>query len=268
MSVSRVVFGCLVAGVFGLSAAGCRVSVQTKTRYVADQPVVKTAPWSGNAININIVGVGVAENGGVTVNVDPAATSVSASARMVAWSFQKSDADLSIADATSTFSAAVDGTGTLNVVCPHGQTHGDSDSGSSGCELVTITIPAGTATAPLTLQVLSGNGDMNLTLGSAFIKNLGTNQNGTGNTIATLPATPGGTISLVSEQAGDITATMSSGWSADQVVINADPDKIVSPSTVKLGAGAGGEGTAGAGLKSLSLTSKSFAGSSGKVTLE
>jgi hypothetical protein len=267
MTVSRVVFGCLVA-VFGLSAVGCQVTVKTKTRFVGDTAVVKTALWTGGAIKVNVAGVGAAVNGGVTVNVDPTATGVTATARMVALAFEKADADASIADATNTVNVSTDSSGVLNVVCDHGGTHGGSDSGSSGCELVTITIPAGSSTKGLDLTILSGNGDMNLQLAGAFITNLGTNQGGTGNIIATLPATLGGNISLVSEQAGDVTATMASAWSADQVVINADPDKIVNSAGAKLGAGAGGKGTAGAGLKALTLTSKEFAGSTGKVTLE
>ena len=266
MTVSRVVFGCIVA-VFGLSAAGCEVSVKTKTRFVGDTAIVKSAPWNGGAIKVDVAGVGVAVGGGVTVNVDPSATSVTANARMVALAFEKADADASIADAEKTVNVSADSSGTINVVCGHGGTHGGSDSGSSGCELVTITIPAGAATKLLDLEVLSGNGDQNLNLGNAFIKNLGTNQGGSGNIIASLPATPGGNLSLVSEQAGDITVTMASGWSADQVVINADADKIENDSGAKLGAGAGGQGTKGAGLVALTLTSKSFAGSSGKVTL-
>ena len=60
-------------------------------------------------------------------------------------------------------------------------------------------------------------------------------------------------------------------FAADEIILQADEDKIeLGPFTdIKNGAGAGGRGTAGAGLASLKITSKKFAdtGSTGKITL-
>jgi hypothetical protein len=270
MSVLRVArrsaLAFTVSGVVCLAGiAGCQVSVKTKTRYTETNVTKEdTATWNGEAININIQGVGVAVNGGVNVVVDPSATKVKATANFLATSFQKSDADLSLGEAKNTFNVATSN-GTTTVECGHGSTHGDSNGGESGCELVTITIPPGSAQQPLKLQVLGGNGTMTLTLKGAVVENVGANNKGDIN--AELPSTKGGNISLVCEQADDITATMPTDWAADQVVLNADQDKIANTTDAKVGAGAGGRGVAGTGLKALTLTSKSFAGSTGHITL-
>ena len=103
---------------------------------------------------------------------------------------------------------------------------------------------------------------------SAVVSNIGANSNG-GDTNADLPATKGANISLVSEKADDIAAKLPAEFAADEVILQADADKIaLGPFTdIKEGAGAGGRGTAGTGLASLKLTSKEFAGSTGQITL-
>src|SRR5262249_43084797 len=110
---------------------------------------------------------------------------------------------------------------------------------------------------------------MNLALSGATISNIGANSNGTGGTNAEFPATKGATISVVSSQGSDITAKMlPSTWAADEVILLADQDKIQNSTDAKIGAGAGGRGTAGTGLKLLKLTSQEFAGVTGKVALQ
>ena len=269
--VSSLVLGAVVVGIF---ATGCQASltVKTKNRFVPAADVTKadTADWAGQAIEINIAGVGIALNGGVTVISDPSATKVSATSRMLAMALaeEQDNAELSINEAESTFTVSSTAD-TVSVNCGHGGTHGSSDAGSSGCELVTITVPAGDATHPLKLtQVLSGNGTIKLQLSNAYLTNLGTNASG-GDTIADLPDTVGGSISLVAEKSDNISATFATGFSADDVILQADADKIdLGPfSDLKNGAGAGGVGTKGAGLASLKITSKDFAGSTGTITL-
>lgn len=256
-----------LALVTGILASGCStsISLQTKVRDVQDNVVQNdTADWAGGKIKIQSDGVGVSINGGVRVIADPNATRVTATARLVAMVLpdDKANGDLSIADAQATFTISHSGNDIV-VSCSHGQTHGSSNSGESGCELLTVTIPVGTAAEKLDLTVLSGNGGMNLQLGSAILSNLGTNAT-SGDTVAVLPATQGANISLVSEQGNDIDATMPSGWSADSVILQADTDKIKNSFTLT---SSGGYGTAGAGLQSLKLTSKEFAGSTGEITL-
>lgn len=265
--VSSLVLGTVVAGIVA-SLAGCQVqaSVKTKTRYTIDAGREDTAAWAGQAISIDIQGVGFAINGGVSVTADPNATKVSATAKLLALAFEKADADLSIEDVKNSFTLTSDGN-KITIVCGHGGTHGSSNSGESGCEKVDIVIPAGSADKPLDLKVLSGNGEVTLQLASATLANLGTNAKGLTN--ADLPATKGATISLVGEQGDDIAVKLPADFAADEVILQADEDKIaLGPFTdIKNGAGAGGRGTAGTGLASLKLTSKEFAGSTGQITL-
>lgn len=270
MRVSSIAVGFIAAGiVFG--ASGCRVSVETKQRFVLDSgdstQKADTQDWNGEPIDIQIQGVGISVNGGVKVIADASATKVTASARFLAMAFEKPDADASIAEVASSFVLSRDN-GTIKVVCDHGQTHGSSDSGSSGCEYVEVHVPTGGAGQLLSVNTLSGNGTLTLQLSTAVISSITGNSNG-GEIVADLPATEGGTISLVSEK-DDITANLPSNFAADEVILAADPASIdLGPFTdIKNGNGAGGRGTAGTGLKLLHLTSKEFAGSTGKITLQ
>lgn len=269
MSVSRIAFGTVLAAIVA-SAAGCQVqaSVRTKTRYVEPNIVKEdTTDWAGQPIKIQIEGVGVAVNGGISVTADPNATKVQANARFLAMAFEddKASADQSIVDAKNTFTIS-NTASEIVISCGHGGTHGSSNGGESGCELVNIVVPAGDAQKPLEITVLGGNGDMTLELQSATIKNVGANNSGDIN--ANIPATQGANVSLVAEKADDITVTMPASWAADEVILQADADKIQNAfSDAKLGAGAGGRGEPGTGLASLKLTSKEFAGSTGTITL-
>jgi hypothetical protein len=279
--VSSVVFGTVVAAIVA-SVSGCQVeaSIKTKNRFVEQNVVKDTTAWDGNSnlqIDIRSEGVGVSAGGGVKVTADPNAQKVTATARFLAMAFaeEKASADQSIVEAKSTFTvtSSVDTSTTppvtkVSVVCAHGGSHGSSNGGDSGCELLEITIPAGNEGHPLALTVAGGNGDMSLQLAAATISNVGANNNGSSDITAALPATKGGIISLVANQSGDIDATMPASWAADEVILQADADKISNAFTdAQLGSGAGGRGTAGTGLASLKLTSKEFAGSTGQITL-
>lgn len=267
--VSSLVFGIVGLGIVA-SVAGCQVqaSVKTKTRYTKTAVKEDRSDWAGQAISIEIDGVGIALNGGITVTADPNVTKVKATSRLLAQAFEeeKANADLSIQEAENTFTLTSDGSA-INIVCRHGGTHGSSNGGESGCEKVDIVIPAGDATKPLDLKVLSGNGEVILQLASATLKNLGTNAKG--DTTADLPATQGASISLVAQESDDIDVKLPPDFAADEVILQADADKItLGPFTdIKEGAGAGGRGQAGSGLASLKLTSKEFAGSTGEITL-
>ncbi|MBX3214016.1 MAG: hypothetical protein KF850_18420 [Labilithrix sp.] len=271
--VSSLVFGTVVVGIVA-SVTGCQVqaSIKTKTRFTETNVVREdAADWDGEAVEVKIEGVGISINGGVTVTADPNATKVRATARMLAMAFaeEKENADLSIAEAKNTFTVSNAG-GTISISCGHGASHGSSNAGESGCELVEVVVPTGTAGGkPLNLnRVLSGNGTLTLQLSAANLMTLGTNSNG-GDTNADLPAVQGATYSLVSEKADDIAVKLPADFSADEVILQADADKIeLGPFTdIKPGAGAGGRGNAGEGLASLKITSKDFAGSTGTITL-
>lgn len=270
MRVSSLVFGTAVATV-ALCVSACRVSVETKTRFIVDSGPdtvrTDTAAWNGEKISINVAGVGISVNGGVTVTADPNVETVTATARFLAMSFDKPDADLSIADAKQTFTLGR-ANGEIAIACGHGATHGDSNSGESGCELVEVRVPTtGPNGEKLAVKALSGNGTLTLQLSAASIASVEANSNG-GEINADLPATLGGTISLVSEK-DDIALKLPAAFAADEVVLQADADKIaLGPfADIKNGIGAGGRGAVGTGLASLKLTAKEFAGSTGQITL-
>lgn len=219
--------------------------------------------WTGGTIKIQNEGTRVSINGGVRVIADGNATRVSATARLVALVLpeEKSNGDLTLNDVQDTFRITRSGDDIV-VTCGHGKTHGSSLAADSGCELITVTIPAGNATTPLDLTVVSGSGGMSLELAGATMKKLVTSAD-VGNTNAQLPATAGGDYTLVSEEAGDLDVAMPAGWSADVVKLEADADAITSafPLTAT-----GGYGAAG-GLASLTITSREFAGSTGNIDL-
>ncbi len=240
-----------------------------KKRFVESNATAEeTDDWDGSPIDIESEGVAISVNGGVKVTADPAATKVKAVARLIAMSFddEKANADQSITDVRSTFRVSrVDGA--IAVDCRHGRTHGSSIATESGCELVEVTLPAGSAAKPLDLAVRSGSGDVTLQIAAATIKNVTANNPGT--IAAALPATQGARISLVAEHGNDVTARMPSSWAADEIVLEADADKIASSfPDATLGPGGGGRGEPGTGLASLKLASKEFAGNTGMIRLE
>lgn len=273
--VSTVVLGTVACAIVA-TVAGCQASltVKTKNRFVEPDVVQEdSADWTGangQTINIQIEGVGVSVNGGVSVTSDPSITKVKATARMLAMAFteEKSNADQSIVEAKQTFTISHTDSA-ITVSCGHGQTHGSSNGGDSGCEFIDVRVPAGNANAPLRLsKVLSGNGTVTLQLSNATLAELGVNSNG-GNITSDLPATEGGNYSLVSEKADDITVKLPADFSADNIILQADADKIdLGPfSDIQNGDGKGGRGTKGQGLASLKVTSKDFAGETGHIAL-
>ena len=256
-----------VVVVASIVASGCtnEISLSTKTRDVQDNVLKADAlPWAGGKIRVQSDGVDVSVNGGIKVSASASVTTVTATARFVALVLpeEKTNGDQSINDAIETFTITHSGEDVI-VNCNHGGAHGSSLAGDSGCELLTVTIPAGTAASKLDLSVLSGNGEVNLLLSSAILSNLSTSSK-VGDTVASLPATQGATLSLVSEQANDLDVTMPAGWSSDAVALTADANQISNAFPLT---STGGYGTPGAGLASLTITSKPFAGTTGSIKL-
>jgi len=273
---STVVFGCLVIGIVTLNAA-CTVKaeVKTKNRFVEDGVAANdtsTGDWNGEPITIQAEGVGASVNGGLDVTVSANAKKPSATARMLAMADaeDKTSADQSIVDAKATFKITNDG-GTWKIVCGHGGSHGSSDSGSSGCEKLSVVIPAGDATHPITADpVASGNGSVNIDMHDATLKQLGVN--GKGDITVRAPSTKGASVSVVAPNADDISILLPTSFSADDIELNADKDKItttVSGLTLTDTASGkkGSHGTQGEGLASVKATSQEFAGSTGAVSL-
>ena len=131
-------------------------------------------------------------------------------------------------------------------------------------EKIDVVVPAGTSSRPLDVTISSGNGQLDLDLTAATIVRIEARSHGA--TIAALPATKGGRVTVVAPQGDDITAKLPATWAADEVILEAD-DIDNAFSDVKNGSGAGGRGAAGTGLALLKLRSEEFAGTSGTITL-
>jgi hypothetical protein len=275
VAAKAVLLGGLILGIVA-GASGCTVqaSVKTKTRFTEDNVAPSSdnqTDWAGEKIVINNSSAGVLVNGNTIVNVDPSAKRVTATAKLVALANDddKASADITLADLKTTFKIEKAGD-VINVVCGHGKAAGSSNSGESGCNNITITIPAGDSTNKLALDVLSGNGPGDVSVATATLENLGVN--GKGDITVKAPTTQGANISVVAEQADDVSVLLPSNFAADEVYFVADADQIVNNAsdlvlTDAEGGKKGSRGQAGEGAKSVKLTSKPFAGSSGQVTL-
>jgi hypothetical protein len=264
--VSTLVISAVAVSCF---AIGCRASldVETKTRYVEENVTREAeADWAGEDIVIKDDAVGISVNGGLTIVADPGATKVTATSRMLAMAFSedKALADQSIAEAKDTFKISTSN-GVTTVECHHGGSHGSSDSGSSGCELLEVHVPAGSATQPLNLNGQSGNGTLKVSASGAFLGTLQVTSNG-GDVDVTADANQGSTITASSEKADDVTLHVPADFAADSITLNADAQSIDTSAFADVKSGSG-RGTAGEGAKAITLTSREFAGSTGKVIL-
>jgi len=264
---SNVVFGTAVFAL-AIASTGCSVSVsaKSKTRFVEENVTTPGADWAGEAIRVDDAAVGASVNGGLEIIAEQGRTRVEATARLLAMADDndKASADQTIVEAKQTFKIVKSGN-TITVSCGHGNAHGSSEAGLSGCERLVVRIPAGDATKALDLQAAVGNGGMTISAANATLANLGANSNG-GDIEATIPSTKGANISFVSEKADDITIRLPADFAADAITLQADADKIDTTAFGDIQSGAG-RGTAGVGAASLKATSKEFAGSTGRIVL-
>ena len=273
-----VLLGGLVFGVI-LGASGCtaqvNATVKSKTRFT--EPGVAPSSdnqtdWAGEKIVVRNESAGVLVNGNTEVVIKPGATRVTASATIVALANNDDEASakITLADLKTTFKIEKAGD-VINVVCGHGKSAGSSNSGESGCNNIRVEIPAGDSTNKLLLDVLSGNGPVNVDVSAASLENLGVN--GKGDITVRAPTTQGSSISVVAEQADDVNLLLPSDFAADEVYFVADPPENIVNNVPDLqltdaeGGKKGSRGQAGEGAKSVKLTSKPFAGSSGQVIL-
>lgn len=278
--MSRVSKGVLLVGlVTGIlvGASGCSVqaTVKTKTRFQEPNVAPSSEPteaWAGEKIVVRDEAAGVISGTALTIKVDAAATKVTASATTVAMANNDDEASakLTLADVKGTFKIVKEGD-VWNVVCGHGSAHGSSGSGESGCNNLTVTIPAGSDAQKIALEAYVGNGDVNIDIASVTLETLGVNaKNGTLTVRA--PTTKGSSISLVGEENCDVALSVPSSFSADKIELFADADKITNgvgdlQLTDTTGGKTGSRGTAGEGATSIRLTSKEFAGSTETVSL-
>jgi hypothetical protein len=192
---------------------GCNatVTIKPQTKFVGSSAVAKTATrdlTAADAIEIENA------NGDVVVNGDPTATKVSVSTKVAAFADNQADGDAAIADVTATI-AIDESTGKFLIHCSTAQsTHGSAATGTTACEGFTVTVPAGSATAPLALKATAHNGQIDATglSGSATIHS----DNGD----ATASVTPGvGSSIEVSTANGDASLALPAAFTADTVTL-------------------------------------------------
>ncbi|AKV02051.1 hypothetical protein AKJ09_08714 [Labilithrix luteola] len=223
-SSSVVFFG--VLGLVALSA--CSVSTtdnsitfKTKREYVdSSQPAKSsTSEWNGQAITINNDGVNpLVGNGGVEIYPDPSATKVTAQAIFAGRGDVEADAQESIRDALATFQVT-ESNGNITVTCKHGGDHGSSPGGQSGCKLLKVTIPAGTAAVPVKLTVGDGNGGIRFN-GAVTVSSLIVDENGSGDVSVKVNPVKGASVVVTGEDA--VSVAVPSTFSAESVILTVD----------------------------------------------
>jgi hypothetical protein len=185
-SSSFALFGTALVGLVTLS--GCRIEAHTQTAF-EDQGVparVSTKDWKGEAITIENAGINpLGGTGGVEVKVDPTATKITINATISALADddKKADAELNRADVLQTYQIVETAT-SFAIKCGHGNGHGTSGVAGSGCKILRVTIPPGTALEPHTITVGNGNGAIRVGLadggGIPYVKKLLVDNNGLG----------------------------------------------------------------------------------------
>jgi hypothetical protein len=212
-------------GVILVSASGCRIEAHTQTQFEDSTQPAKTASkdWNGEAISISNDGINpLGGTGGVEVKFDPNATRISATAIFAAHADddKKADADLSIKDALGTFT--IDESNGFTIKCGHGGAHGTSNVAGSGCKILRVTIPTGSATMAHTITVGNGNGPINFGLANAgsvpFVKSLTLDNNSlVGAVDVRLQPVAGATIVITGEDV--VHVALPSDFSASKVTL-------------------------------------------------
>jgi hypothetical protein len=213
-------------------ASGCRIEAHTQTQFEDSTQPAKTSvmDWAGQPIKITNGGVNpLSGAGGVEVTTSATATKITVSAVFAAHADddKKSDADATIKDAIASLVIEESANG-FNITCGHGNSHGTSNVAGSGCKLLRVTIPAGSATQPLDLTVGNGIGDVKVGQSGdvPFVRNLLVDDNGVGDVFVKTNTVPDATLDIRGENA--LTVTLPSDFSTKAVAFNieeSDPDK-------------------------------------------
>jgi hypothetical protein len=161
----------------------------------------------------------------VEVKVSTTATKITAEATFAAHADddKKADADASIADALKTLVISETATG-FEIKCGHGGSHGTSSAAGSGCKILRVTIPAGSAQQPLKLTVGNGNGSIRVGLANAgdvpFIDTLLVDNNGLGEVDIRARPVKGAKLTVTGER--EVRVSLPSDFSASKVTLTVD----------------------------------------------
>lgn len=208
------------------SASGCRIEAHTQTQFEDSTQPAKTSvmDWTGQPIKITNGGVNpLSGNGGVEVTMAANTTKITVTAIFAAHADddKKADADATIKDALATLVISESANG-FNIACGHGNAHGTSNVAGSGCKLLRVTIPAGSATQPLDLTVGGGNGDIKVAQSgdTPVVKNLLVDNNGVGNVFVKTDTVPDAVLDIRGENA--LTVSLPSDFSTKAVAFTVD----------------------------------------------
>jgi hypothetical protein len=234
--------------------AGCSVAVsaKTQTRYTSDIPSKSsTMDWAGQPIAIDDAALDVLVNGGLNVTGDPTATKITVTGRAVAYadSTDEASANLTIADVLATI-VITEAADSIHIACGHGQAHGTSSVGHSGCELLNITVPGGSTAKPAAITAKAGSGDVTVT---GITGSVTANSNGSGDVSATVTPTKGSVISL--SGSFGVKATLPADFAADSITLTSDTPADLDTTAFPDVMSGKGRGTAGTGASSITLTS-------------
>ncbi|MBL8612794.1 MAG: hypothetical protein JNL38_35965 [Myxococcales bacterium] len=249
-------------------ATGCSVTVKTQTHYVNKDDATATGAqdWNGEAINISHQSPDAIYNGGMKIIGDASVTKITVKGRMIAWAddTDKTSADLSIQEAIKTVKVELSGN-TWNVACGHGGSHNTSSANKSGCELLEIRVPAGSATKPHKITASSSNGDITVSgiYGSASVVS-----KGPGDLTADITPTAGAIISLQSEKADNVTLTLPSDFKAKTVTLTPAGKGTVTNDFSDVQSGGGRNASDADAAESIKVQSLEFAGADGNVALK
>lgn len=210
------------------SASACRIEAHSQTQFEDSSQPAKTSvmDWTGQPIKITNGGVNpLTGTGGVEVTASATATKITVSAVFAARADddKKADADATIKDALATLVITESANG-FDIACGHGGAHGTSNVASSGCKLLRVTIPAGSATQPLDLTVGNGNGDIRVAQSgdTPTVKNLLVDDNGSGDVAVRTSTVPGATVVVRGENA--VTLALPSDFSSNMVSLLVNED--------------------------------------------
>jgi hypothetical protein len=224
----------------GPALEGCSVTtidggviLKTQNKYQGTAVTAHEAnAFAGQAIHIGN------QNGNMVVNGDPNATSISVSAKPFAFADNQTDGSAAITDVQATIKIDESQAGVVTITCGQASAqHGSAGTGTTGCDDFTVTVPAGTAAAPLVLVAIASNGSLGATglvLSDASPGSL-TSDNGdvtvsvsgsavinaqNGTLSATVAPNKGSTISLTDGN-GDVTLGLPAAFTCDSLSLQA-----------------------------------------------
>ena len=212
-----------------VSASGCRIEAHSQSQFEnsTQPPKVSVKDWAGEPITITNDGINPAGGTtGVEVKVSSTATKITAEATFAAHADddKESDAQSSIKDAITTLVIEESANG-FAVKCGHGGSHGSSTVAGSGCKILRVTIPAGSALKPHNLTVGNGAGSIRVGLANAgdampYVSNLLVDNNGLGEVDIRVNPVKGAVLVVTGDDS--VQVALPRGFSAGKILFTVD----------------------------------------------